>query len=113
MKKLPVLLLAFAACVLLIAAGEPVPRDSYSMPAKQGAVTFGHKAHIDRAGKKCNTCHHDAKEDGTGAKACDTCHGKPGKAPSMKDAMHKDCKGCHEKDKTNKAPTKCAGCHKK
>jgi len=29
----------------------------------------------------------------------------------LKDAMHTQCKGCHAKDATKKAPTKCDGCH--
>jgi hypothetical protein len=112
MKRVLVILAAMGLFLFLVAADKAAPKDSYQLPAKNGTVTLNHKAHVDHAGKKCATCHHGAKDDGAGAKKCDECHGKDAKAPAMKDAMHKNCKGCHEKNK-EKAPIKCDGCHKK
>ena len=110
---LVVLVLTFAFVAVAFAAAK----DSYTFDAKNGKVTFNHKAHATKA--KCNVCHHTAKVDGSDAKVCTECHkaekgDKDGKeVPSMKDAAHKKCKGCHEKDAEKKAPTKCNDCHKK
>jgi hypothetical protein len=60
--------------------------------AKNGNVTFDHKAHADKAGD-CAQCH----------------EGTPGKIEITKDSAHgAACKDCH----TEKGgPTKCGECH--
>jgi len=78
--------------------------------AKFPPVKFNHAEHQKRAGD-CTTCHHKSV-DGEAASSCASCHGKVDGAPSYKDAMHKNCQGCHKKEGGN-APVKCNGCHVK
>lgn len=91
MKKLLVaaMLVAFASATAF-AAGP----DSVTLTAKNGNVTFNHKAHA--AAGDCKACHGDAA---------------PGKLTLGKDKGHALCKGCHETKKAG--PTKCGECHKK
>jgi primosomal protein N' len=89
MKKCLVFLL-----ILLLTATLAAAMDSTTIKSKQGDVTFNHKIHS--ASIKCTVCH--------SKKA-------PGKMTLGRDAAHKLCKGCHEKDK--KGPVKCFDCHKK
>lgn len=87
MKKLlvAVMLVAFAAATAFAA-------DVVTYPAKNGAVTFDHKAHS--AKNECKTCH----------------EGAPAKMTLGKDKAHALCKDCHAK---TSGPTKCGDCHKK
>ncbi|MBE0599437.1 MAG: cytochrome C [Desulfuromonadales bacterium] len=91
MKKflISALLVAFAATPVLAAAP-----DSVTLEAKNGNVTFNHKAHA--AAMECAACH--------GA-------GTPGKLELDKDTAHKTCTGCHKEKAAG--PTKCGECHKK
>jgi hypothetical protein len=62
--------------------------------AKNGPVTFDHKAHADKLGD-CAKCH----------------EGTPGKIEINKESAHGPaCKDCHAKQT---GPTKCGECHKK
>ncbi len=89
MKKLlvAVLLVAFAAVPALAA-------DTVTLSAKNGNVTFNHKAHGEKM--ECKVCHGE---------------GTPGKLELDKDKAHGLCTACH-KDK-GAGPTKCGECHKK
>jgi hypothetical protein len=81
---------------------------------EKGAVSFDHKGHADRM-KNCKLCHHK-EEDGKEQKCSTaTCHGAKaeGKKLVLKEAFHQNCRECHKKDATKKAPTKCEGCHAK
>ncbi len=92
-KFVAALFAAFLASAALAADTGPA---TLTLPAKQGNVTFPHKAHQDRL-KDCKTCH--ATDAG-------------GKIEGFgKDKAHALCKACHEKEK--KGPTKCVECHKK
>lgn len=88
MKKLLVatLLVAFAATTALAA-------DTVVLKAKNGDVTFNHKAHSEKL--DCKTCHGDAT---------------PAKMELDKTTAHALCKDCHAKQS---GPTKCGDCHKK
>ncbi len=94
MNKLVAALVAvFAATTLAVAAEAPA---TLTLKAKQGNVTFPHKAHADRL-KDCKVCH--ATEAG-------------GKIEGFgKEKAHALCVQCHKKEA--KGPTKCADCHKK
>jgi len=84
-----------AVALTLAFAVSAVAADSVVVyPAKNGNVTFDHKAHQGRAA--CKDCH------GAGA---------PAKIAIDKDVAHKLCKGCHADKKAG--PTKCGECHKK
>lgn len=84
-----------AAALTTLTAGAALAADVITLPAKNGAVTFSHKAHQERL-KDCKICH----EKGPG-----TIEG------FGKEIAHKSCKGCHEEKKTG--PVKCSECHKK
>lgn len=82
------------ALLLAFTAGIAIASDTVVMKAKNGDVTFNHKAH-------------------SGIMDCKGCHGegKPGKVDVDKDAAHAMCKDCHVKKSAG--PTKCGECHKK
>jgi len=89
MKKLLVV-----AMLVAFAATTAVAADTVVLKAKNGDVTFNHKAHGEKVG--CKSCHGEAA---------------PGKLELDKDKAHALCKDCH----TTKGagPTKCGDCHKK
>jgi uncharacterized paraquat-inducible protein A len=76
----------------------------------KGAVSFDHKAHQAKV-KVCKDCHH--KNEAGKEEKCSKCHGAKteGKKLEAKESFHKQCKGCHQKEK--KGPTKCDECHAK
>lgn len=82
------------ALMLAFTAGIAIASDSIVMKAKNGDVTFNHKAHS--GSMDCKVCHGDAK---------------PSKIELDKDAAHALCKDCHSKK--GAGPTKCGECHKK
>lgn len=90
MKKL-LFTVVLTACYATVALAA----DTMVFKAKNGDVTFNHKAHQGKV-TDCKKCH----EKG------------PGKIEGFgKDIAHKTCKGCHEEMKAG--PTKCGDCHKK
>ena len=89
MKKLFVVMMLVA-----FAATTAVAADTVVLKAKNGDVTFNHKAH--GAANDCKVCHGE---------------GTPGKLTLGKDAAHALCKDCHSKKAAG--PTKCGDCHKK
>lgn len=88
---------------------------------KKAAVEFTHKKHAEDYKIKCADCHHVFKDgknvwkEGDKVDKCSACHTSPtknqGKTLSLKNAYHKNCQGCHKKEK--KGPTKCNECHPK
>lgn len=90
MKRLIVMLMV----LVFVGAGVAVAADTVVYEAKQGKVTFNHKAHADKL-KDCAKCH----------------QGTPAKIDVTKEGAHKDtCKSCHQQ---MGGPTKCGDCHKK
>lgn len=93
-------------------------QESYIFEAKPGNVTFTHWKHQDELKIDCMSCHHKT-EAGATPKACTTCHKigvttvPEGEPPTMKDAAHHLCRGCHKEKAAagEKAPTKCLECH--
>lgn len=87
--------LVIVAMLVAFAAGSALAADTVTIEAKNGNVTFNHKAHQDKL-KDCKICHGDAK---------------PGKIELDKEKAHALCKDCHTKG--GQGPTKCGDCHKK
>lgn len=87
MKKLII-----AAMLVAFVAAPAFASDTIVMPAKNGDVTFNHKAHGEKLG--CEACH----------------EGEPAKIELDKTSAHALCKDCHKKQS---GPTKCGDCHKK
>ncbi|MBP7149336.1 MAG: cytochrome c3 family protein [Acidobacteria bacterium] len=120
MKKTLILVACAAfAIALAVAANIPSGKETLTFDAKMGAVTFGHKMHVDK-GVSCTTCHHTSKEGET-PQACSSCHDAKvakDKAPKLQDAMHTSCYGCHEKTaaagkKAGPVKKDCKVCHVK
>ena len=116
-------------------AAAPVAKEKKAAPkdvailkgAALGAVKFEHKLHVERAGNKCERCHHASRPEKPGTAAqesCLNCHTRP-PAPGMKTglpaAFHNaaaqagTCIDCHkaENARGKKAPIKCVDCHRK
>jgi predicted CXXCH cytochrome family protein len=85
--------IVFSAGVAAAADAPP----TLTFEAKQGKVTFGHKAHQDLLKGDCLKCHADK----AGGKI----------AGFNKEKAHALCQGCHKEG--HKGPTKCTECHKK
>lgn len=87
---------AVALVVLFAAATGIAAQEVYKYEAKNGAVTFDHKKHIEYEGGSCTACHGE---------------GEPGKIEITKDSAHgASCKDCHT---AKGGPTKCGDCHKR
>jgi hypothetical protein len=120
MKKRLISVLVLAGFVLsgLMVTGAFAAKDEIIFDAPNGKVTFNHKKHSETLKIDCLKCHHTWKQGETSGKKCTECHkaSAEGNTPSMKDASHKTCKGCHDElKKANKpaGPTMCTQCHVK
>jgi hypothetical protein len=110
-------ILAVFISSVLVVSGVFAQKAVMSFDVSYGKVTFTHKKHIDMK-YECMKCHHTWKKGETTGKLCHDCHKAKteGKTPSMKDAAHKDCRGCHDEAKKAKkpaGPTGCTQCHVK
>jgi hypothetical protein len=130
-----ILLAALAVCGLILGVGSPYSayaqakaKDTVILKGSpMGGVKFEHKLHAERAGNKCEGCHHASKPEKAAKapqEACTGCHTKPAQAgmktvtqaafhnPTAKEGT---CIACHleENAKGKKAPAKCPECHKK
>jgi len=120
MKKRLICVLVLSGFVLagLMATGAFAAKDEIVFDAPNGKVTFAHKKHSETLKIDCLKCHHTWKAGETSGKKCTECHKATaeGKMPSLKDAFHTTCKGCHDElKKANKpaGPTMCTQCHVK
>jgi hypothetical protein len=107
--------LAFALAAILLVVGvvcyagfpQETPEEPMRMMFKTtaGSVLFDHKTHM--ADFACDDCHHEQQED-TMSCSGEDCHG-PESDPTIGDAIHMRCKGCHED--MGAGPVECAQCH--
>ncbi|HTP52017.1 MAG TPA: cytochrome c3 family protein [Anaeromyxobacteraceae bacterium] len=96
MKKILSALFAVAFVTAATAAFAAPPPTEVVLNAKEGNVTFNHKAHQSQG---CKNCHGE---------------GKPGKIELNKDKAHKLCIDCHKEKAKGPADEKaCTNCHKK
>jgi hypothetical protein len=126
----------FAAAVFVYAADKgpeviTIKAALWPTPTKQVAP-FTHKKHNEEYKIACDQCHHVYKDgkntwkEGDKVEKCEKCHTEPTiqgekKLPpdqlklNLKNTMHQQCQGCHQKLKKEKpdtkAPVTCAGCH--
>ena len=107
---LAVVMVAVFSAGVIVAADAPEKVVIKEIQKSKSAVTLNHKAHGEQI-KNCAACHH--KDAAGKEQKCSGCHKakKTGDAIEYKEAMHTQCKGCHQKGK--KGPTKCDECHKK
>ena len=120
---------AIAVVALFLAAAFVLPalgqEDIVSLadPAfgtlRRPASQFNHAKHTDDFGIGCEYCHHQGMENGEfipsddpGADKCADCHAvNPESGTSLRNAYHKLCENCHEREK--KGPIMCGECHKR
>jgi len=124
---------------LLPETPEPVP-NRILMKNSAGHVVFDHKAHAEKFGISCMSCHHDAPAEGQAGQPCKTCHGLEfgpefkghsftmapetcaschHMALSARDWGHDrhtrlpgvDCMACHHGPQIEPTPQNCASCH--
>ncbi|MGQ9920828.1 MAG: cytochrome c3 family protein [Desulfobacca sp.] len=102
---------------------KPVsPLNSQSFqPREKGPVLFRHQPH-EAAGIACTACHHDyvrgrnVWRQGQPVAACESCHQvqpRP-KMLDLKNAFHRQCKGCHLQSGRQgrpAGPIRCEQCH--
>jgi hypothetical protein len=119
MKKSLIVMGMVAGFVLSVMMATGVfAKDVVEFTPSYGKVSFTHKKHSETLKIDCLKCHHTWKKGETSGKMCKDCHKAKaeGKTLALKDAFHKDCKGCHdEAKKANKSagPTGCTQCHVK
>ena len=118
---LTVLLLTVFLLVAAYSQEEMATVDNSVFPKPERvASTFNHDAHNEAAEiDECNECHH-VYEDGVKLEyessedmLCSDCHeiGVSDGQPSLMQAFHTNCKGCHLSEK--KGPIMCGECHRK
>jgi hypothetical protein len=109
--------LLLGACVLVITLTSMVTLSSENPPEKAAIgglakayepVAFSHGMHTLLT-DDCATCHHHGEPDQT--PPCGKCHGVRPAIPSLKDAYHGQCMGCHRE--MEMGPTNCSECHTK
>jgi hypothetical protein len=110
---------AFALAAILLVVGvvcyagfsqeSPAEPVRLMFKTNAGKILFDHKTHSDDAGYgiACDDCHHEEQE-GTSSCSGEDCHG-PDSDPKRGDALHTNCKGCHEE--SGAGPVECAACH--
>ena len=80
--------------------------------SKTGSVRFSHAHHAGIEEISCGDCHHMGMD-----KSCHDCHkqGATGSLLNAREALHRQCMGCHKEDQQAGKPTgpvnKCKGCH--
>lgn len=118
--KLLLVVLVFAAFAPLAFSQESVIvlKHKEMGTHERPVIDFNHEKHSAKI--DCLQCHHDYdayhNNRGGDGQPCGTCHGVDASqaAPSLKDAFHAQCKGCHESmHSQGKAagPVTCGGCH--
>ena len=111
--------LAFCLAAVLLVVGvvcyaaypQKAPEEPVRLMFKTsaGSILFDHKTHAsdDGYGLGCDECHHEEQDD-TMSCSGEYCHG-PDSDPKRGDALHINCKGCHED--AGAGPVECAACH--
>ncbi len=93
--------------------GDCHVRRSRAIPARREiAFTPLHDLHLEVTDKNCATCHHHTQPDAN-PPPCKSCHDGAASAdnkPSVKDAIHTRCIGCHHKMGAEEG---CTACHEK
>jgi hypothetical protein len=91
-------------------------------PREKPPVWFSHKVH-EAQRLACTQCHHEYQgrrniwQKGQPVKRCHACHGLTPQAsrPDLKNAFHRQCKGCHLKWRQQgrrAGPVDCLDCHR-
>ncbi len=128
MRKFLPLILAVASWAQAPGPSSPsAPEVIVLNDAALGAVTFQHKLHEERAGGRCEACHHASRPERPESRpwqACRDCHTKQpetGMKTSRQAAFHNPsaqsgtCADCHRTQIAagKKPPQKCFDCHKR
>jgi hypothetical protein len=105
-----ILLVVGVVCYAAFPQEEPEEPVRLMFKSTAGKILFDHKTHTADAGYgiACDDCHHEEQEDGSSSCNGEDCHG-PESDPKRGDALHSNCKGCHED--SGAGPVECAACH--
>ena len=110
--------LVFAGTFVAVAGDSPATaevKDEIIFESAKKKVTFTHAKHNEYVEGQCVKCHHKdeaGKEQGCGLEGCHPKKkaGPDDKSITKKNALHKQCKGCHKAEA--KGPfKKCSDCH--
>ncbi len=104
-----ILLIVGVVCYAAFPQKAPEEPVRLMFKTSAGSILFAHKTHTsdDGYGLACDECHHEQQED-TMSCSGEYCHG-PDSDPKRGDALHINCKGCHEDG--GAGPVECAACH--
>lgn len=104
-----VLLVVGVVCYAALPAKAPEEPVRLMLETSAGSILFDHKTHTADAGYglACDDCHHET-QDGSNSCSGEDCHG-PESDPTRGDALHTNCKGCHEDG--GAGPVECSACH--
>ncbi len=104
-----VLLVVGVVCYAALPAKTPEEPVRLMLKTTAGSILFDHKTHAAEDGYElaCDDCHHEEQEDSQSCSGED-CHG-PDSDPKRGDALHTNCKGCHEDG--DAGPVECSACH--
>ena len=110
-----ILLIVGVVCYAAFPEGQPEEPVRIMFKSTGGKVLFSHKVHStdDGYGFDCTDCHHMwDKDEGEKPVSCSECHmteSEDGDVPKLSDALHQQCKGCHEDG--GSGPVACSNCH--
>lgn len=97
--------------------GQPLRIMFQVTPASAGNVLFTMTEHVNKYNLKCVDCHHEfdpskmTKPQSCSSSKCHKINSGDKKVQKLADAMHAQCKGCHQD--SGQGPTDCSGCHVK
>lgn len=124
-RGMTALLVIILVLIVMLAAGfsqdemTQVDNDIFENPQRPPTL-FNHEDHNETAEiEDCTQCHHlyeDGKlveDESSEEMRCADCHEekKVEKTPSLMQAFHLNCKGCHMKE--NRGPVMCGECHRR
>ena len=124
-------IIALSGSLLGVTAAKPRPTEppevqwlSIATHARREKplVRFSHRLHAQKK-VACDRCHHDYRgkrnvwQQGQPVQACQACHGLTwqGDRMDIKNAFHRQCKGCHLKlrqQQRQAGPIRCQECHR-
>ncbi|MEW5755303.1 MAG: cytochrome c3 family protein [Pseudomonadota bacterium] len=102
-----------AVAMLAMSQAHGFP-DTIEMKNKAGVVIFSHGKHSALENVGCGDCHHMGMDQ-----TCHACHkpGASGSALNAREALHRQCIGCHKRETKAGKPSgpvaECKGCHQK
>ncbi len=86
-------------------------RESEHLPAFGENGLFNHQEHSEYYGLDCAQCHHEMDDMGMDPQQCSSCHMPDAGIPTMAEASHMQCIGCHSDMGAGPVKADCNSCH--